>query len=224
MRIAKIIGVTILGMLTLSGVMVADVWGANPEFLGVLPAAFTTTGGGALAFTTLSGATFSCTSSAGSGSLTSPKVGTFDKLLLGCSTKILGSTVKCTGLNDKVEGSILVKGTYRLAYAAGTGTAVLVLTFEEIHYECSIALVLVRGCLLGVFTPTNKKTKTATETFKQKGGDQELTSYEEAKGDKKPIKCELELSLSLNKEHKFEMAAFEGTTTVTFKEEIEIMA
>jgi hypothetical protein len=116
----------------------------------------------------------SCTSSKGTGEITGAKVGKFDELYLGCTAPLAG---KCTGLNDKTAGSILVKGVTDLRYITKKTDVALIFLIEPVHFECEklIELVEVTGCVVGLVTPLNTKTKTFTVKLKGTKGVQDVT-------------------------------------------------
>lgn len=154
----------------------------------------------------------------------STALGDFDLLLLGFKS----SGVSCTGLPDTVLGSILALGTFHVVYllnlsAKHIGVAYLL---QLVHYSCSIILVRVRGCVLGLLERVNKKVTTNTAVLKQKSGVNEYTTYlnEENNGS---VRCNLEASVGTGT---FGAASLETTETNEKAEqggksvEMEVMA
>lgn len=208
MRHARRCGVTVLPVVALSAIVSATASAALPEFLGGTNIAFTTAGGAGV-LELLGGAKVNCTSSQGSGVDINSKEGTFDELFLGCTTKVAGLTQKCTGLTDTVTGSILAKGTFVLGFELGSLKPIVALTIQEIHFECSIALALVKGCVVAKISPEKTATTEFTLTLKQTTGEQELRDYTTDAGAAKA--CALLGSLSTTSTHTCEGAG-EGVT------------
>src|SRR6202040_1537023 len=104
-------------------------------------------------FRTVGGTVVNASSDESTGEYLSTALGEFDILFLG----VKSSGVSCTGLPDTVSGSVLVKGTFHLVYllalsAKHVGVAFLI---NEVHFSCSIVLVRVRGCVIGLILPVN---------------------------------------------------------------------
>ena len=217
MKQLKLIALTALTILAVSGTVAATANAANPEFLGELPRQFTTAGLGS-SFFKLAGHALvvECGPSEGTGELINNKNATFDELFLNCKSTALGVKVKCTGLNDTITGSILAKGTSTLGYELGTTNVLSLLTISpEIHFECSSLLVVVKGCFAGKTTPRNIETKEG----KIVGNSPPIEDYTTDTGATAP--CVL---LGSENSKAFTLATEQVTTDLTFAKLIEIMA
>jgi hypothetical protein len=197
MRLIKSVSLAFAAVLVVSAVAVASASAALPEY-SPTSANLTTKGGAATLEQEGGPAPITATSSEGTGTITGAKSGTFDILYLG--TSVLGA--KCKGLNDTVEGSVLVKGATDLRYATREPKDVVVLfLLQEVHFECNtvfVPLVNVRGCVPGLVTPINAKVKpTEHFTLKLEGskGKQAITEVFNEAGTAKE-KCLLETSVN----------------------------
>lgn len=87
------------------------------------------------------------------------KEGKFDLLILEYSVPLGG---KCTGLDDEVRGSVLLKGKFKMGYldAPKTKPGMALKLNPEVHFECEklISLTTVRGTLICELTPFNVDT------------------------------------------------------------------
>jgi hypothetical protein len=98
------------------------------------------------------------------------KLGTFDNLFL--ETALEG--VNCTGLTDKVVGSVLATGTFHVRHYNLNSKLFTAETFllNELHFECGTVLLRVKGCVAADLTPNEEKlTEKLTLTFKVEKGD-----------------------------------------------------
>jgi hypothetical protein len=146
------------------------------------------------------------TKSEGSGAGNAEKLGTFDILFLGFKDA-LGRT--CTGLADKVEGSVLVTGTFHIRdYKLGAELRVAqIWLLREVHFSCGALLVVWRGCMAGDLTPKEGLTKALTVTQKKEGADNTIIKVlnEENTAEEN---CELTSSTD---EKAFELSSLETT-------------
>ena len=108
----------------------------------------------------------------------------------GCTSPTLGGA-KCTGLTDTAgSGTILALGEIHLVYDSLTTLGVAgLLLIEELGFECgALATVNVKGSLLCLISPINKKIKTTEtallkcEATGAKTGDPKETEYWNAAG------------------------------------------
>ena len=162
---------------------------------------------------TVAGEKVVCTSSTAKGEATSPNLGTFDALFLGCKAKGIAA---CKGLKDTVKESVLAVGPfhYWLALLNKELIAVIAILLEEDHFECAFIieeLILVKGCVAAQLTPTDKLTKTATLKFVQTKGVQNITKIL-PENSTKEIECKLESKKGV--EGKFEQSAQEGNAEI----------
>lgn len=171
MQRVKILGLAFMAVLALSAVVSASASAAKPEFLPegteANPITFSNKGG-AGTLETKGGSKVSCTSTESSGSITSLKLGKFDVLFLGCTT----AGKKCTGLNDKTAGSILVLGTVHLWYGLLKTTKedlhiALVFLLEHVHFSCGFLAenIDVLGCVAALVKEANKLVKSLEVKF-----------------------------------------------------------
>lgn len=104
------------------------------------------------------------------------KEGKFDLLVLG-STIPLGG--KCTGLDDKTLGSVLLKGKFKIGYldAAKTKLGMALKVNPEAHLECEklITLITIRGTLICELSPLAADTLTYLLLCKQEKGVSQFT-------------------------------------------------
>jgi hypothetical protein len=169
----KLLGIAIIAMLSLTAITAATASAEKQP--NILP-----TGNGAtpLTFTSKSGTSLfgngllklTSPKSEGSGAGNAEKLGTFDILFLGVKDA-LGRT--CTGLSDKVEGSVLATGTFHIRdYKLGAELRVAqIALLREVHFTCGTLLVVVRGCVAGDLTPKEGLTKILTVTLKKEAND-----------------------------------------------------
>src|SRR5262249_49164298 len=98
---------------------------------------------------TLSGKLIECSSVSGSAEFTSERLGVIEYKFIGCAAKVLGITVKCTGLEagDKV-GEILFKAEFHLRTLLNQPTPLgssLAVLLGHVHFECTGVLFLALG-------------------------------------------------------------------------------
>jgi len=165
-------------------------------------------------------AAITCTSSKGGGEITSPKLGRFDELYLGCTAPLSG---ECTGLDDTVAGSILVLGEFHLRYITKSSDVAIIFVLKpELHFECVklIELVTVRGCVVSLATPLNTKTKTFAIKLKGTKGVQDFTEVLN-EGDTANERCILESEINGGA---FAQSSETHEDTMTMEKELEIIA
>jgi hypothetical protein len=151
---------------------------------------------GKTTFETKGGTKVECSKGEETGSATQLKLGTAEILYSECKS-LLG--VKCTGLEAKTAGSILVKGTFHLWYGFLSKEEEVLhttITFlpNETHFSCAGTLIVLRGCVAGLLKPINEETKVLTAEFTQTKGVNDITKVLNEKLEKIP--CNLETSLS----------------------------
>jgi hypothetical protein len=232
MRLIKLLTLIGLAVVALSAIMISTAAAAEIEYLGTIPNSFTikpTAEKEKIHFSVLNVTpTILCTTTEGKGEFASFKETRFDELFLGCTTEVAGLKLKCTGLNDKVEGSILVKGAGLLGWASNAKgelvIPVIALKLEEVHFECGgVGLALVKGCVIAELLNPNALVTTTSIHLRGSKGDQEFTKYAHKKGEAHE-ECVLLGSLSLNKEHTFAMMSLEYLPQLTFAKVILLMA
>jgi hypothetical protein len=186
MQRLKTLGIAFLALLALGSI--ASATAASAETLQLLPEA---TGASPIKFKVKSGAgelqikgkaeTIKCASDTGTGEATSKRLGKFDVLFEKCLASTGFGLSLCTGLVDKTESSILVKGTYHLRRLSKAEPKHIMVSFliEPVHFTCVVgvfsALFIVKGCALGLITPINTLTKTYKIALNQTGGANEFT-------------------------------------------------
>lgn len=176
MRQVKILLLGVLVGLVVGAMTAAVAAAEKPEFSPVVKAALKSTGGTATFEQKEGLAPVTATSSEGTATFENAKEGKFDELLLGWTAPLSG---KCTGLDDTVKGSVLVKGKFKIGYldAAKTKVGIALKINPEVHFECekTVTLVTVRGTLICELTPTNKDTLEFLMLCKQEKGVQQFT-------------------------------------------------
>jgi hypothetical protein len=201
MQRIKTAGLALLAILALTAITATTASAeTKPEFGGKQPASVTSknvSGTEAKFFQKEGLATITCKSYTDSGTIITKKQGTFDILFLECTAPLAG---KCTGLNDTTKGSILALGTFHLRYIAQTPTKDVGIAFliKPVHFECEklVELVEVRGCVVGLITPINIKTKTTIITLhgNQKGQNDFTQILNEGGTVNEPCKLESEFN------------------------------
>jgi len=221
MQRIRLVGMAFVLVLALSAIASSTASAVLPEFS---PAKnnITESVGGKATFEQKEGiAAVTCTSSKGSGAITSAKLGTFDELYLGCTAPLAG---KCTGLGDTVKGSILVLGEFHVRYITKpTDVAIIFLLNPEVHFECEklIELVSVRGCVVSLVTPLNTKAKETKVKLKGSKGVQDVTEVlNEANTANE--KCILESEINAPKT--FKQSSQTQEDVITTEKEGEIIA
>jgi len=152
-------------------------------------------------------------------------LGTFHLHWKGCTTSLGGT---CTGLGDE-SGLILALGTFHIVFDSLTtlGLGVLFLV-EPLHFTCVVGLselLLVKGEVLCLATPTNSLTKTITvkcETGPENGDPKETVYWNHETGAE--VKMGLEGLLTSKNGGAFEMSAQAGEGVANLNEELEFMA
>lgn len=148
----------------------------KPEFSPVVKNVLATSGG-PMTFEQKEGiAPITATSSEGLVMIESIKEGIFDELYLATIAPLSG---KCTGLDDTVHGSVLIKGKFKLGYldAAKTKVGAAMKLKPEPHIECEkvITLITLRGVVICELTPTNVDTLELLLLCKQEKGVNQFT-------------------------------------------------
>ncbi len=176
MRQIKGLALALFACLAVGAVATAVASAEKPELSPLEKNAFTSSGGTATFEQKEGLAPVTATSSEGSGEFTNAKEGSFDELFLGSTAPLSG---KCTGLTDTTKGSVLVKGKWKIGYLdkAKTKVGIALKPEPEVHFECekTIALVTVRGTLIGEFIPINVDTVVFELLFKQEKGVNQFT-------------------------------------------------
>jgi len=219
MRQTKILGLAFFATFVLSVMTSAAASAAKPEFSPV-KVKFTTKGESS-DIERKDGKKIECSTSTGSGEITAEKSGTFDLLLEGCKIKEGMINIKCTGLNDTIQGSILIKGTFDLRYSLlAAKHTVIVFLPEEFHFACAVVLIRVRGQLVCPIEPLNKKAKEFTITCKEEKGVNDFTEADNAEN----TKSEKYFLLASVAEEPFEQSGALATEKLTTEMEVEISA
>ena len=170
-----------------------------------------------------------CAASSSKGVFVTEKRGTFALMFGRCLTKILTTLLLCTGLDALANSSAFsMLGTFQLRYRNSAKAAVVVaLLLSPVHFTCvsgAIELLYVlRGCVAGLLTPTNKKVK-ATErfqaSFKEAGAKNEVTKIENEAGTGEES-CVLEVSEGGGT---FKQDGMESSDEIEVSKEAELMA
>ncbi len=159
------------------------------------PLEFTATSGKAILET--AEAKIECKEDTASGEFIGVREGTTTIDFHGCKDTSLG--VSCHSLGDATE-TILTGGSVELVDLEKSSKLVLGLEFapKELHVECSIALVLIKGATIGEISgiENGKATKTGTAIFKQEKGKQAIKECHLTKKFCESKKFLLEASLS----------------------------
>jgi hypothetical protein len=163
MKLGKIIGLAFTMIIVASAIAASTAAAALPEILPVptaeKPVSFT---GESLGKPELvsAGGTVKCAKATGSGLATTNRLGTFKIIFEGCEA----SGTKCTGLSDKVEGTITTEGTFhifrgrlKIGTVVTLHKAVVAFLPFHVHFACAggLALTLVLGCAAGLLNPVN---------------------------------------------------------------------
>lgn len=210
MRITKILGATFAVIMVISALVAVSASAALPELLpeptAKAPVSFTgISKAGTVPTLKTEGKAVECTKAKGSGSATSPKLGTFTIVFEGC--KETTASTKCTGLSDKTEGNITTEGEFHvwrgwLVDSTGKEVehkAVVVFLPKHVHFACvgGITLFLVLGCAAGLLNEPNVLVSLLTATLVEnakKTGVNDITLVENEKKEK--IGCELKTSIN----------------------------
>lgn len=165
------------------------------------------TTGGAVTINNHLGVVYTCTSWAGTTTSTGGAGGNYSLTFSECTATILTVKMACRSLGDAYDnenapkhGTILSSGQYFLVPGgAQTPPVSMLLLGNQLHIECTnetktIAHLLAeRGWVLATFSPRNAKTKEFKLAFKGKEGKQELTEWENDKGEVTKIGLESSL-------------------------------
>jgi hypothetical protein len=179
MKSLKTLGLA-LGIVLALGAFVADTALAEnaflPESVAANPVKFTVKSG-AVSFSAAEGVVIECSSDAGSGEVTSQRLGSFEITPKGCTT--LGGFVKCSALT-KVDstGEIPMMGEFHMRMGlTGQPLGLILFLILHVHQLCGPELVLLLGCIAGSITPLNTLSSTATVSLKTvKAGENEITT------------------------------------------------
>jgi hypothetical protein len=150
-----------------------------PEFEGPFPNKFTST---SLVSTleTVGKNKVTCTADTNKGELTGPKTDLVTVTFTGCET----SGIKCNsagGAAGEIKTNQLASLLGYINAATketGVDLSPAVAGANVAEFECAGIKIVVRGSVIGVITPLNKKTKAYTVKFVQKAGKQKVTKLE----------------------------------------------
>jgi hypothetical protein len=222
MQRLKMVGMALVALLAITAIASATASAALPEFSPATNSG--TSKGGKAKFEQVKGlAAVECEKSTGTQKITGPKVGSFTEKFEGCKAPLSG---KCTGLGDTTAGTITTGGAFDLRYIKISPVDVGVLfLINETHFECEklIELVSVKGCVVGLITPANSKTKVFTVQLKQTKGVNEFTEVLTEKATKETEKEGCKLLSEMNGAE-FKQAGQENTDEVTETTEAQIIA
>lgn len=215
----KTLGLLCMAVFAFAAVSAASASAARPEALGTFPTTFTgTSGKGALE--TASGLAIACKKDKNSGSITGLKEATLTIDFEGCTGPVGES---CNSLGD-ASGIILVTGAADLVRIAPKHLGLVLLLKPEAHIICHTilgeVLILVRGDLLALITPSDKKATNFTLNVNGSKGKQEFTECETGE----PCGKKITLESSTNG-GAFELASDSSAeNTITTAKEIELMS
>ena len=152
MKRVRLFGLVLVSVFAL-GAAVAGVASAEVSFLPLGSSSLTysfTISGGASKYQTLSGKTIACTSSSGTGEVSSERLGTFKVEFAGCEEPTL--KVKCADLSQTSDnGRIKMEGEFHLRMGL-SGQPLGLIAFlinPDVHLLCSILLFVLLGCMVG---------------------------------------------------------------------------
>jgi hypothetical protein len=132
---------------------------------------------------------FGCTGAKFKGEVTGAKAASLTLELEGCRTEA-SSTCHSAGA---AEGHVVVSGAAALDYISkATKRVGLVLKLNEVEVSCGgVEYALIRGSVVVPVTPINTKTSKVDLVIKTVSGKQEVSSYENEKGEVKTVKLEM---------------------------------
>jgi hypothetical protein len=215
----RVLGLLCMAMFAFAAASAASASAALPEALGTFPTTFTgTSGKGALE--TSSGLAIQCKKGKNSGSITGAKTGTFTIDFEECTGPI---GEKCNSLGD-AEGIILVTGASDLVTIKKGDAGLVLLLKPEVHVICHTflgeVLILVRGDIITLVTPINKKTTKFELNIKGEKGKQEFTECETGE----PCGKKITLESSTNGGAFEQSSNSSAENKLTTAKELEIMA
>jgi hypothetical protein len=179
MKRVKLLGLAIVAIFALSAAAASVASAENvflPEGTAGSPVKFTVKSG-AGSLSAAEGVVIECTSDAGSGAVTSQRLGTFEVAFKGCTT--LGGFVKCSELTKADStGEIPVMGEFHMRMGlTGQPLGLILFLILHVHILCGPELILVLGCVVGSITPLNTLSSTGTVSLKTvKAGENEITT------------------------------------------------
>lgn len=240
MQRIRIFGVTLMAIFAVGAVTSAVANAENtkilPEPTAGEPLTGTSKQEGKGSLLTTGGNLVTCEAGTNTFTFENANTGSTHVLFEKCSTKLLGSTLTCTGVEDK-EGDILFLGAalYVLALRMKNSTetelvAALVVLITQFHFTCKTgiikALVLVKGCSASLTEGIEKLTKSTKDVFKEfSSGESEILAYLKAGTTGTDTACLTETEV--NESGKFELSGETGSATNTgFKKggkEVEIL-
>jgi hypothetical protein len=212
--------VALVAVSAMSAVVVASASAIRPEFNfsgDRLPVKFSTSSGASTLETT-NGHKVSCTSASSSGEITSLNTTNNSAVAFkGCTMKVIGLTVNCQSgatvgeiVTEKLKSELgYVKSTKIVDSLLQSSTAA-----DFSKFKCGgLPEFTVKGAVIGVISPINKRASTFTLAYEQSAGKQKYTEQEGL--------AEKQLLTTTISGEVFESGIAE-TTTVTFAEEVAI--
>jgi hypothetical protein len=224
MKQIRTAGSILVAMLAISAIASASASAALPELVNskgeeLVKKKYTATSGKGK-FQTEKNGIIECEKDTATGEVTGPKTGTTTVKFTKCAFS--GLSCKTAGASS---GEIRVEAVSKLVYInKSTKEVGLDLEAKESTVECPLEKLKVRGSVIGVIAAKDVNTP-VTEVelvFKQTGGKQEPSQYENEKGEKVTDITETEGSGL--KTFKFEPSGLSSTDVLKFEETIEIKA
>lgn len=184
MKRAKTVGLLTMAALAASATLAASASAALPEFVGPLPAPFTSKSG-VTTLETVKKAQITCATDSGTGEVSGPKTGSVKITLTGCELVTLGLTCNTVGAppGEIVTTTLVMTlGYIKLAPKKEVGIDLSTATGGPlIEAVCGPLRTLVDGSVIGKITPINKLVKPPshfTLKFTQAAGKQKPTNFE----------------------------------------------
>ena len=182
MKRVRLLGLALVSVFAL-GAAVAGVASAEVSFLPLASSSLEysfTISGGAAKFGTLAGKEITCTSSKGTGVVTSERLGTFKVEFEGCEEPKL--KVKCAGLSQPSDNGIIqMEGEFHLRMGL-SGQPLGLIAFlikPDTHLLCSILLFVLLGCMVGeIDSELEKLISEVLILLKQSGGENTILSID----------------------------------------------
>jgi hypothetical protein len=187
----------------------------NSKDEALVKSKFTGTGG-STRFETVGRTQLSCSSGSVSGRMTGVKTAEATLTFTGC--EVLAKNCHSKGAKS---GEIINSGAGKIVYTDKATKAVGLLVEMEKGREvkCGETSIFLRGAIVGAIGPVNKLQSSYTNTWSERDGVQELTKYENEKGELESAIWETSIE-----EGSWEQTGLEGTGKVTFEEMAEIKA
>lgn len=138
--------------------------------------------------------------SEGSEETSNPPKGLFHIHFKECTSKIAGTTVKCTGLGESQAGTILALGKWNLVWDRKKGggfelTTALLYLFEPLHFTCSIVLIELKGSALCLdLNPAEKNATRSDHCIAEGTKETEEWCKKDVNGCLEPVVPKLEVS------------------------------